>query len=132
MFGDVSRGWGLALFGTASERWALSTPRVDVVESDQEISVSVELPGLSENEIDVSFYRDLLTIRGEKKRKEEKKGRNYYRAERSYGAFERSVVLSAPVDADRAEAIVRNGVLTINFPKKSTPRADKRIKVKTE
>jgi HSP20 family protein len=130
MFDDFSRGWGLAPFGTAHERWDLFSPRVDMVESDQEITVSVELPGLEEKDIDVSLSRDVLTIRGQKRRETEKRGRNYYHAERSYGAFERSVVLPAPVDADRAEAIVRNGVLTVTLPKESTVRAEKRVTVK--
>lgn len=130
MFDDFSRGWGLAPFGTAHERWDQFTPRIDMVESDQGITVSVELPGLEEKDVDVSLSRDVLTIRGQKRRKTEKQGRNYYHTERSYGAFERSVVLPAPVDADRAEAIVRNGVLTVTLPKESTVRAEKRVTVK--
>lgn len=130
MFDQFARGWSLAPFGSEGEPWDLFNPRVDVSESDREVNVSVELPGLDEKEIDVSLSRDLLTIRGEKKRDEEEQGRNYYRAERSYGAFERSVVLPATVDADRAQALFRKGVLTITLPKTSAARAEKRVKVR--
>jgi HSP20 family protein len=130
MFDEFSRGWGLAPFGTAREGWNLFSPRVDVTESAKEIKVYAELPGLEEKEIDVSLSRDLLTIRGEKAREEEEKGRNYYRAERSYGAFTRSIPLPASVDADRAEARFHNGVLTVTLPKESEARAQKRVTVK--
>lgn len=130
MFDEFTRGWGLAPLGTAREGWDLFSPRVDVTESDQEIKVSVELPGLEEKDIDVSLSRDLLTIRGEKKREEEEQRRNYYRAERSYGAFRRSVPLPASVDADGAEAVFHKGVLTVTLPKESTSQPYNRVTVK--
>jgi HSP20 family protein len=60
---------------------------VDVSETDDEIKVSAELPGLGDEDIDVSLSNDVLTIRGEKKEEKEEKGRNYYRAERWYGSL---------------------------------------------
>jgi HSP20 family protein len=104
MFDDFSRGWGLAPFGTARERWDLFTPRVDMVESDQEITVSVEPPRLEEKDVDVSLSRDVLTICGEKRREREDQGRNYYYAERSCGASPRAIPLPASVNASGAEA----------------------------
>jgi HSP20 family protein len=130
MVDEFTRGWGLAPVGTAREVWELFSPHIDVTESDQEVKVSVELPGLEDKDIDVSLSRDMLTIRGEKKREEEEQGRNYYRAERSYGAFRRSVRLPASVDADGAEAVFRQGVLTVTLPKESTGWAHKRVMVK--
>lgn len=131
MFDEFFRGWGLEPFGASREAWDAFNPRVDVAETGEEIKVSVELPGLEEKDIDLSLSRDVLTIRGEKRREEEKKGRNYYRAERSYGSFTRSIPLPAPVDADRADAIFRKGVLTIALPKASTPEGRKKVTVKS-
>jgi HSP20 family protein len=131
MFDDFFRGTGLEHFGPMRERWETLSPRVDVTETDKEVKVSAELPGLDEKEIDLSLSRDMLTIRGEKRREEEEQGRNYYRAERSYGAFHRSVPLPAPVDADRADAVFRKGVLTVILPKASTVEGRKKITIKS-
>ncbi len=131
VFDEFFRGWGLEPFGTASEEWDLFSPRVDVAESAKEVMVSVELPGLDEEDIDVSLARDVLTIRGEKRREEEERDRNYYRAERSYGTFSRSVPLPAQVDATRVDAVFRKGVLNVTLPKAGTVKGRKRITVKS-
>lgn len=131
IFDEFFRGWGLEPSPTAREDWELFSPRVDVAESGDEVKVSVELPGLDEEDIELSLSRDVLTIRGEKKREEEERGRNYYRAERSYGAFRRSVPLPAAVDADAADAVFRSGVLTITLPKVGTVKGSKKIDVKS-
>lgn len=93
-----------------------SGPRSDVVETDTEVEVTVELPGLEEKDIEVSLSDDALVVKGEKKieRKEEKRG--YYLSERSYGSVYRSIPLPAGVDSDKAEASFKNGVLTIRLP----------------
>lgn len=130
MFDDFFRGWGLEPFGPSPEAGDLFSPRADVAESDDEIKVSLELPGLEEEDIDVSLSRDVLTIRGEKRREEEEKGRNYYRAERSFGSFQRSVPLPAPVDAGKADAVFRRGVLTVTLPKVRMAEGRKQITVK--
>lgn len=89
----------------------------DVVETDDHIEVSIELPGLDEKDLDVSVAADGLTIRGEKRveRQEEKKG--FYLSERSYGSVFRSIPLPPGVDVDGAEAKFGNGVLTVTLPK---------------
>ncbi|MCC5888028.1 MAG: Hsp20/alpha crystallin family protein [Gammaproteobacteria bacterium] len=93
--------------------WAVA----DVVETDDHVEVSVELPGLDEKDLDVTVAPDGLTIRGEKRveRQEEKKG--FYLSERSYGSVFRSIPLPPGVDCDRAEARFGNGVLTVTLPK---------------
>jgi len=93
------------------------TPRVDVSETDKEIKVSAELPGMEEKDIDVSLTRDALTIKGEKKEEKEEKGKDYYRMERSYGSFTRSIPLPIEVDTDKVEATFKKGVLDITLPK---------------
>lgn len=124
------RSFGLAPFGSEEERFSF-IPSVDVVETDDAVRVSAELPGLDQKDIELSLDRDLLVIRGEKRSETEEKGRNSYRAERRYGAFSRSVRLPTEVKADKAEAAFKNGVLTVTLPKAETTRA-KRITVKRD
>lgn len=93
------------------------TPRVDVSETDKEIKISAELPGIEEKDIDVSLTHDTLTIKGEKKTETEEKEKDYYRMERSYGSFTRSVPLPVEVDTNKVEATFKKGVLEITLPK---------------
>jgi HSP20 family protein len=94
--------------------------------------VSAELPGMDDEDIEVSLSRDVLTISGEKKQEKEEKGRDYYRAERSYGSFRRSIPLPAEVNADKVDAVFSKGVLTITLPKTAKAEGRKRIIVKAE
>jgi HSP20 family protein len=108
------------------------TPRSDVVETNSGIEVTVELPGLEEKDIEVSITDEALTVKGEKKieKKEEKKG--YYVSERSYGSVYRAIPLPAGVDADKAEASFRNGVLTVSLPQRPEATAKvRKVDVKT-
>lgn len=106
-------------------------PRTDVAETDDAVEISMELPGLEDKDVEVNLSGDVLTIRGEKKRESEKNERGYYMAERSWGAFHRMIPLPPGVDAEKAEARFRNGVLTVVLPKTEEARARvKRIEVK--
>ncbi|MCT8997578.1 Hsp20/alpha crystallin family protein [Chelativorans intermedius] len=109
-----------------------ANPRTDISETEKEVEVSVELPGMDEKDIEVSLTDDVLTIRGEKKNEREEKKKGYYLSERSYGSFYRSIPLPAGVDPEKADARFKSGVLTITLPK--TPEAQqkvRRIEVKT-
>jgi HSP20 family protein len=109
------------------------SPSVDIKETDREIKVSAELPGMNDKDIDVSLTKDSLTIKGEKKEEKEDKGKNYYRMERSFGSFTRTVPLPAEVDTEKAKADFVKGVLTVTLPK--TPKAikdTKKIPIKAE
>lgn len=106
------------------------SPRADVVETENEIQVSVELPGMNENDVNVSVTRDMLTISGEKRQESEQRGENYYRVERAYGSFRRAIPLPADVNADRAEATYKQGVLTITLPKTEESGRRKHIQIK--
>ncbi len=109
------------------------TPHVDVSETDKEIKVSVELPGMDEKDIDVSLTRDALTIKGEKKEEKEDKGKDYYRMERAYGSFTRSIPLPIEVDTDKVQATFKKGVLDITLPKSAKAiQETKKISVKTK
>jgi HSP20 family protein len=107
-------------------------PSVNVTERTQEIEVTAELPGMEEKDIDISIARGVLTIKGEKKQEREETEGDYYRRERRYGAFSRSIQLPTDIlDTDMAEAVFKNGVLTIILPKlEEAQQISKRIEVK--
>lgn len=107
------------------------SPQMDVSENDKEIKVSIELPGLEEEDVQVSLTQHGLTINGEKKAEKEDKGQNYYRLERSYGSFSRNIPLPEGIDEDKIEAVFKKGVLHITLPKTAEYHAtNKRIQVK--
>jgi HSP20 family protein len=107
-------------------------PRVDVKENDKEIKVTAELPGMDENDIDVTISDDSLTIKGEKKEETEDKGKGYYRTECRYGSFHRIIPLSVEVDEDKVKADFKKGVLKIRLPKTAeAQKSRKRIEIKT-
>lgn len=95
--------------------WA---PAIDVFEKGDKLVVKAEVPVMKEDDIHVSVEGDMLTIRGEKKTESEVKEEDYYRSERSYGSFFRSVALPSTVDASKIEADFENGVLEVTLPKK--------------
>ena len=128
MFSEFVRG-----LEAESEAGAIFNPRLDLTESDDQIEATVELPGLSEEDIDLTLTRDGLTIEGEKKSEEEEEGKNYFRRERAYGYFKRVIPLPPDVvDRDRVEANFDQGVLKITMPKaEETQSASRRIPVKS-
>jgi len=94
--------------------WA---PPLEVFEKEDKFVVKAELPGMEEDDIDISVVGDTLTIKGEKKAESEVKEEDYYCCERSYGSFFRSIALPATVDAKKIEASYENGVLEVSLPK---------------
>jgi HSP20 family protein len=128
VFEDFWSAFGPPALGL-SERESL--PRVDVRESDKEVEVVAELPGMDEADIDVSLAEGVLTIRGEKKAEQEKEEKGYVLRERRFGLVERTVPLPDGLDVDAAQAKFKNGVLTVAIPKTAQARSDvKRIAVK--
>jgi HSP20 family protein len=105
--------------------WA---PTVDVYETDDDIVVTAELPGLEKDQVGVEYKDDILTLRGERKLEREVKEESYHRMERSYGAFHRSFTLPGSVDEEKISARMKNGVLEIHLPKKEAAKP-KQIKV---
>jgi HSP20 family protein len=132
LFDDFFGRSALEPFGAFGEGWDAFSPRVDVVETDQEIVVSAELPGLDDKDIVVSLSHGAISISGEKQQEKQEKGRNYHRVERSHGSFRRSIPLPCEVDVDKGDAVFQKGVLTITLPKKSDARPHKRITVKVK
>lgn len=94
------------------------SPVLDVHETDKEFQINLEVPGMSDRDIDISMSRNVLTISGEKKEEREENAKGIYRVERRYGTFSRSIPLPDNcVDSEKAEASFKNGVLSIKLPK---------------
>lgn len=130
VFENFFRDFDLMPFGRSFEGF---TPKVDVLETEKEIKITAELPGMDEKDIDVSVNKDTVTIKGEKKTEKEDKGKDYYRMERSYGSFCRTIPLPIEVNIDKAEAKFSKGVLTIVLPKtEAAIKETKKIAIKAE
>jgi len=102
--------------GAGSPGGAVSLP-LDVSETENEFVIHASLPGIKPDDIQITIHGDTLTIRGESKAEEEKKGQTWHLRERRTGSFTRSVSLGIPIDADRAQTKFDHGVLTLTLPK---------------
>ena len=100
--------------GQAARRWV---PPVDLVEADDHFVLKADLPGLSEGDVSIEVQDGALTISGERKAEHESSERGWYRIERSYGAFSRSLTLPEGVDPDAISASFERGVLEVRIPK---------------
>jgi len=105
------------------------SPCSDAATTDNNYEISIELPGVSEDEISVEVHDGRLTVTGEKRSEHEEKGKNFYFSERSYGSFRRSFQLPDNADADKVLATHKDGVLTIKIAK-SAPDAPEPKKIK--
>ena len=107
--------------GDAMSSW---TPAVDVGETDKELRLEVELPGINPNEVELTAENGVLTIRGEKRseRKEGDDESRYHMVERSYGSFMRSFQLPQGLDESKIEASYTNGILSVHIPKAALPQ----------
>ena len=98
----------------ASRRWI---PAMDLVETDDSLVLRGDLPGMSEDDVDIEIKDNVLTVSGERKAENEEKGEGYHRVERAFGSFSRSLTLPQGVDAEKVEAKFENGVLEVRIPK---------------
>jgi HSP20 family protein len=120
---------GNSIGGGAGGAW---TPAVDIYETDRDIVISAELPGMDEGDVDVEVRETVLTIRGERRfEREEKQENNYHRVERSYGKFSRAFSLPKNVETDRITARFDKGVLEVRLPKSAESEA-RAIKIETK
>lgn len=106
--------------------WA---PAVDMVDHKDEIVLRADLPGFEDKNIEVTVQDNMVTLRGERKEEKEEKKEDYYRSERAYGAFMRTLALPVGVEADKVKAMFKNGVLEIHLPKAKEAKG-KKIEVK--
>ena len=111
--------------GIARGAWA---PSVDIYENKDQIVLEAELPGMKQDDFDLSIENNVITLRGERKFEKTDEGDNYHRVERSYGAFTRSFTLPQTVSAEGASAEYNNGVLRVTLPKREETKA-RRIQV---
>lgn len=134
---------GLDPFGNKMERltnhalmldthWGGYLPRMETSETDKQVKITAEVPGIDENNLNVSVRGDTITIKGHKEDSSAKEN-NKRTAERHYGTFERTMKLPYQVDGERAEAILKNGVLTVTVPKLPKEQAEgKKIAIRKE
>ena len=94
-----------------------SAPAVDLYQTQDEVVVKAALPGFKADEVQINVTGDVLTLRGDLKREEEKKDKAWHLREHRWGSFERSIALPTEVRADQANADFENGILTITLPK---------------
>ncbi len=106
-------------------------PAVDIVDEKDRVRIKADLPGVNKDDVDIRIEDGVLSIKGERKEEKEEKDKNFYRKECFYGSFERSVALPAEVDANKAEASYKDGVLEIILPKKEESKP-KQIKLKVK
>jgi HSP20 family protein len=125
-----NRALGTVANRERDEEMSLGTwvPPVDISEDKDRITLTAELPGFSEDQVEVQMEGGVLTIRGERKFEDEKEGRNFHRLERSYGTFVRSFTLPNNVDRENIHASFNNGLLEIELPKREEARP-RQIKV---
>jgi HSP20 family protein len=134
LFDDVFRGKNLTTLGEAEGAGAVSNfinAHMNVSETENEFRITAELPGVTEQDIDVRLEDDVLTIQGEKKIEQSQGGEkeNFHFVERSYGTFQRSLRLPATVDPEQVTADFHNGVLTITLPKTGQQERSRKIKI---
>ena len=98
-------------------------PAAEVSESDGDVTVKLEVPGVEKDQLHVSVTEDEVTVRGETRKETEEKKKNYYRQEIRYGAFQRTVALPADVDPAKASAELKQGILRITLPKAAHAKA---------
>ena len=117
--------------GQSAYGQAALVPHMDVSETDTELRISAELPGVAEKDVEVTLHEDVLTIRGEKKFERTDERENFHFVERSYGTFQRSLRIPYPVNPDEVQASFDRGVLTVTLPKSQPQEKSRRIEVRS-
>jgi HSP20 family protein len=135
-FNTMLHGFVMPPLGPGRAGWPALThdilkPTLDISSTDNAYTVSVEVPGVEEDDVKLELSDGTLIIRGEKKQARESKDKDFYCIERSYGAFRRVLSLPEDVDHDHIQAVFKNGVLTITMPRNALPKSKvKRIEVR--
>ena len=119
MFDDAGRGWR----GDEPSSTTTWSPAVDIYETENEIMVHAELPGVDRKDIALNLEKNVLTLKGERRFEKETKQENYHRIERAYGGFSRSFSIPAIVDEEKIRAEYKDGILRISLPKKEQVKA---------
>lgn len=128
---DMDRLFDEFFASPANVRTGWAMPMVDMYQTEDDIVVKATLPGLEPEDLDIQITGDLLTVRGETKQEVEDNGAKYHLREHRYQSFSRSITLPAAVQADKANAEMKNGILTLTLPKAEEAKP-KVISVKTK
>jgi HSP20 family protein len=131
LFDDVFHGRSGDRMQDSSPQHGPMMPSIDVSETDNEVRISADLPGVSESDVYVSLVDDILTIRAEKKLEKKEEKENYHLVERSYGTFLRALRLPYAVDSDKIRAEFDNGVLTVTVTKCKDKEQSRKIPVQS-
>jgi HSP20 family protein len=130
---ELDKLWDTFLFGRPQKgdfqgegEWQ---PPIDVAETESELVVNVEIPGMDPKDIDISLSEGTLTIRGERKQEKENEEEDYHFIERNYGPFSRSIQIRREIESNNISASYKNGVLRITLPKSHEARKEIKIKV---
>jgi HSP20 family protein len=121
------------VFGRREPVWMIRetfVPRANLVETENELTVTVDLPGMKPEEVKLELREGALWITGERKEEKEQNGKTFHRTERSYGAFRRIIELPSRVNEEKVEAAFRDGVLNVTLPKAEEVKP-KQIEVKS-
>src|SRR5947208_8858183 len=124
---EVNRLFNTLFDEAQTQRWV---PPMDLVEADDHFLLKADLPGLTEDDVNIEIRDNALTISGERKAEHETRERGWYRVERSFGRFSRSLTLPEGVDADAVEASFDKGILEVNIPKPEQ-RKPRRVAIKS-
>ena len=128
----LEQPFGLSPFFDESTMMGDFAPCLDISETEKEITISADLPGMDPEDIQITLDRDILTIRGEKRAEKTDKGERFYQSERYFGFFHRSIPLPSEVDEKKIDATFGRGVLKVNLSKTQAAQAkSKRIAIKT-
>lgn len=106
------------------------SPKVDIAESDNEFEIQLHVPGMKKGDFNIDLNDDQITVSGERKFDEEKKGRNFHSVESYYGSFNRTFYLPDVINKEKVDASYQDGILTISLPKDDKKTTKKQISVK--
>lgn len=129
LFDDMLRGTGVP--GSAASGSLIAAPRIDMRESDNELCIVADVPGVDPKDIDLQLDGDTLVVSGEKKNESEQQQSSYHVMERSYGRFQRAVQLPFAPDPGQVQASFEHGVLTVRLPKQAQQPRTHRIEVRS-
>lgn len=126
---DMMSGTGMPMAMRQGREETMIMPQMNVSETDTELRITAELPGVADKDVDITLDDDVLTISGEKKLEKKEERENFHFVERSFGRFQRSLRIPHSVKADKVEASVENGILTVILPKNTEQEKVRHIQV---
>ncbi|MCS6787085.1 MAG: Hsp20/alpha crystallin family protein [Thiobacillaceae bacterium] len=115
-------GWEMPTWPELTRRFEMRVPKVDIIDRAEEVVVRAELPGIDKKDLEVTVTGDTLTLKGQTRHEEKEEKGDYFRSEITRGSFARTLVLPAAVDATKAKASFKDGLLEVTLPKKEEAR----------